>query len=322
MLARVDVADAPEAATREYRIGELARAAGITARTVRYYQERKLLPPPRRLADEATRDCAEEATHRFLRRAGLGIDDIDLLVPAPAAADFLDSLRIRLGVPGDRVAFTAEDLAGAYTAGPIAALQAAIKSGRLAEARNVLMLAAGAGITVALALYRQAPPRAGRIAMPGLAFAVRGFLTVRRSSLRIPLRGSLTLRADPGSGVFSGDLTLAPSAVSRTLLGARVLVITVQITAESPVAGHVDADGRLIAAVAVNAVIGTLRLCGRTVLSGGGCRTAEHAIVPLCSRPGFDLAKGNAVAIDLIPAPAGPAAGGDDDAPDGQAARL
>ena len=36
------------AATREYRIGELARAAGITARTVRYYQERKLLPPPRR----------------------------------------------------------------------------------------------------------------------------------------------------------------------------------------------------------------------------------------------------------------------------------
>ena len=31
-----------------YRIGELAREAGITVRTVRYYQERKLLPPPRR----------------------------------------------------------------------------------------------------------------------------------------------------------------------------------------------------------------------------------------------------------------------------------
>lgn len=35
-------------AAREYRIGELAREAGITVRTVRYYQERKLLPPPRR----------------------------------------------------------------------------------------------------------------------------------------------------------------------------------------------------------------------------------------------------------------------------------
>jgi len=35
-------------ATREYRIGELARAAGLSVRTVRYYQERRLLPPPRR----------------------------------------------------------------------------------------------------------------------------------------------------------------------------------------------------------------------------------------------------------------------------------
>jgi len=78
-------------------------------------------------------DCAEEAARRFLRRVGLG-------------------------VPGDRVAYTPEDLEGTYTTGPIAALQAAIKSGRLSEAGNTLLLAAGAGITVALALYRQTPP--------------------------------------------------------------------------------------------------------------------------------------------------------------------
>jgi|SRR5450755_2159987 len=59
MLAQVDAADeaarsgadrvADEAqVAREYRIGELAREAGITVRTLRYYQERKLLPPPRR----------------------------------------------------------------------------------------------------------------------------------------------------------------------------------------------------------------------------------------------------------------------------------
>lgn len=59
MLAQVDAADssahsyanrAPDdtSAEREYRIGELAREAGITIRTLRYYQERKLLPPPRR----------------------------------------------------------------------------------------------------------------------------------------------------------------------------------------------------------------------------------------------------------------------------------
>ena len=103
-------------------------------------------------------DCAEEAVRRFLRRLGMGPTEIDLLVPAPCAPGFLDTLRLRLGVPGDRVAYITEDLEGSYTAGPIAALQAAIRSGRLGEARNTLLLAAGAGITVALALYRQAPP--------------------------------------------------------------------------------------------------------------------------------------------------------------------
>jgi 3-oxoacyl-[acyl-carrier-protein] synthase III len=103
-------------------------------------------------------DCAEEVTHRFLRRLGMGMDEIDLLVPAPSSPDFLDTLRARLGVPGDRVAYVTEDLEDTYTTGPIAALQAAIRSGRLGEARNTLMLAAGAGITVALALYRQTPP--------------------------------------------------------------------------------------------------------------------------------------------------------------------
>jgi len=100
-------------------------------------------------------DCAEEAARRFLRRVGLAVEDIDLLAPAPADPDFIDRLRARLHVPGDKVAYTPEDLAAAYTTGPIAALQAARKSGRLAEARTTLLLAAGPGATVALALYRQ-----------------------------------------------------------------------------------------------------------------------------------------------------------------------
>ncbi|MFC5745026.1 MerR family transcriptional regulator [Actinomadura rugatobispora] len=39
---------APPRPVREYRIAELARAAGLPVRTLRYYQERRLLPPPRR----------------------------------------------------------------------------------------------------------------------------------------------------------------------------------------------------------------------------------------------------------------------------------
>ena len=102
-------------------------------------------------------DCAEEASRRFLRSLDMSWGEIDLVVPAPSSPDFLDALMTRLGVPGDRVAYITEDLEGAYTTGPIAALQAAIRSGRLGEARNTLMLAAGAGVTVALALYRQTP---------------------------------------------------------------------------------------------------------------------------------------------------------------------
>jgi len=37
-----------DAATREYRVAELAKEAGITVRTLRFYRERGLLPPPRR----------------------------------------------------------------------------------------------------------------------------------------------------------------------------------------------------------------------------------------------------------------------------------
>jgi DNA-binding transcriptional MerR regulator len=47
-LSDVDRAADDTPAARQYRIGELAREAGIGVRTVRYYQERKLLPPPRR----------------------------------------------------------------------------------------------------------------------------------------------------------------------------------------------------------------------------------------------------------------------------------
>ncbi|XVQ10901.1 MerR family transcriptional regulator [Spirillospora sp. CA-255316] len=38
----------PPPPVHEYRIAELAQAAGLPVRTLRYYQERRLLPPPRR----------------------------------------------------------------------------------------------------------------------------------------------------------------------------------------------------------------------------------------------------------------------------------
>jgi hypothetical protein len=127
--------------------------------------------------------------------------------------------------------------------------------------------------------------------MDEFCYAVRGFLTIRGNSLRAPLHGSLVLRVDRGSRSFTGDLALEQSAVSRTVLGASLMRATVQITAESPVAGRIDHEDRVSATVTVNAAITALRACGRN-LATGGCHTATHAVVPLCSQPGFDLERG------------------------------
>ena len=132
--------------------------------------------------------------------------------------------------------------------------------------------------------------------MREIAYAVRGFLTVRKDSLRIPLSGSLAVHADLDSGLFTGDLTLDQSTVSRRVLGASLFTAAVQITAESPVIGGIDHEGRMCATVTVDAAITAVRAAGRMLIGSGSCRTASHAIVPLRSKPGFDLKRGGRLA--------------------------
>lgn len=128
--------------------------------------------------------------------------------------------------------------------------------------------------------------------MHEISYSVQGFLTVRSSPLRVPLSGSLAVRADPDSGRFTGDLVLQPSTISWKVPGATLFTATVQITAASPAIGQVDHDGRLTAVAAVDAVIADARAAGRTLVSGGPCRTATQALVPLRSAPGFSLERG------------------------------
>jgi len=132
--------------------------------------------------------------------------------------------------------------------------------------------------------------------MREIAYEVRGFLTVRKDALRVPLSGSLTLHADIDSGLFTGDLVLHQASISRTVLGAKLFSAVVQIEAESPVIGKVDQEGRMFATVTVDAVIAAVHAAGRTLMSGGSCRTATHAVVPLRSKPGFDLELGGRLA--------------------------
>lgn len=95
-------------------------------------------------------DCAAESIRRFM---GPRLRDIDLVVPSPLPGDFPDALSRRLELPDDRIARAGEAHAGAHTAGLIAAFEAAERSGRLAESKQILFVGVGAGISVGLALY-------------------------------------------------------------------------------------------------------------------------------------------------------------------------
>jgi len=132
--------------------------------------------------------------------------------------------------------------------------------------------------------------------MADIEYVVQGFITVRSDSVRVPLRGSLIVHPDPGSGQFTGDLVLRQASVSRTVLGISLLRADVQVEAASPVTGTIDEKGQLSATVTVGAALTAVRVARRTLISGCSCRTAANAVVPLRSRPGFDLERGGRVA--------------------------
>jgi 3-oxoacyl-[acyl-carrier-protein] synthase-3 len=102
-------------------------------------------------------ECATEATTAFLSAIGLGAQDVDLLIASQYPPGFPGELGGALGVPLDRMPIVPPELAGAHTAGPIVALESAMRSGQLARARNVLFVTAGAGVTTGIALYRNVP---------------------------------------------------------------------------------------------------------------------------------------------------------------------
>ena len=83
--------DAAEQNERSLRIGELAKALGITTKTLRHYERMEILRPPER-TDKGYRIYDESDLRRArqvvdLRRIGLSIEEIrDLLKHAPGGA--------------------------------------------------------------------------------------------------------------------------------------------------------------------------------------------------------------------------------------------
>lgn len=103
---------------------------------------------------ERAGDCAAEVAEALLADQQVRPESVDLLI-ATHAPGFADAVADRLGIPHSRVLHIGEDLAAAHTAEPVAAIATAMHLGRWAEAEQVLLVSAGAGINVAASLYRQ-----------------------------------------------------------------------------------------------------------------------------------------------------------------------
>jgi len=100
-------------------------------------------------ADRAL-ECAESTARELAAAQALDPGEVDLLIATGSVPGFADGLAKRLGVSAERVASPSDGLADAHTAAPAVALESAA----LATSRTTLFTSAGAGITVAAALYR------------------------------------------------------------------------------------------------------------------------------------------------------------------------
>jgi len=100
-------------------------------------------------------ECAAEVAATFLSDVNVRPTDVDLLVASQYPSRFASDLARKVGVEERRIAHAAPACSRAHTAGPLAALEAARASGQFDVAHTILFVTAGAGISVATALYRR-----------------------------------------------------------------------------------------------------------------------------------------------------------------------
>ncbi|MET9965361.1 MerR family transcriptional regulator [Streptomyces sp. NPDC006356] len=103
---------------REYRMEELARLAGVTVRTLRFYRERKLIPPPRREGRIAWYDdhhLARLHTIAALLERGHTLNGIAELADAlDHGRDVADLLGVDAPTEEEPVRLTPEELAARF----------------------------------------------------------------------------------------------------------------------------------------------------------------------------------------------------------------
>ncbi|MGZ4570599.1 MAG: 3-oxoacyl-[acyl-carrier-protein] synthase III C-terminal domain-containing protein [Blastococcus sp.] len=95
-------------------------------------------------------DCAEATARELVTAHALDLQEIGALVAGASTAGFARALAERLGISPARTASTPDDLGRAHTAN----LAVALESLALADSGTALFVSAGAGISVAAAIYQ------------------------------------------------------------------------------------------------------------------------------------------------------------------------
>jgi 3-oxoacyl-[acyl-carrier-protein] synthase III len=95
-----------------------------------------------------------EASLDVMRRAGVSIDDIALVVPHQANLRIIDAVAKRAGASADKVFLTVQKYGNMSSATAPVALVEAVEQGRVPPGSLVLMPAFGGGLTLSAHLIR------------------------------------------------------------------------------------------------------------------------------------------------------------------------
>jgi 3-oxoacyl-[acyl-carrier-protein] synthase-3 len=88
-----------------------------------------------------------QATLGVLEKAGLSLDDIDLLIPHQANKRIVDSAAKRLGIPQDKIFMNLSRYGNMSSASIPVALDEAVKHGLVKNGDNLVLVGFGAGLT-------------------------------------------------------------------------------------------------------------------------------------------------------------------------------
>jgi 3-oxoacyl-[acyl-carrier-protein] synthase-3 len=95
-----------------------------------------------------------DATLEAVKRAGLSLDQMDMVIPHQANLRIVQAIGDRLKVPEEKI-FVNLDRVGNTSAGSIGiALDEAVQTGKIKKGQNIVLVAFGAGTTLASAVLR------------------------------------------------------------------------------------------------------------------------------------------------------------------------